>query len=42
MAEKLGITRQALQARLSGAGRAFLSSALFAFEQGDYTNEDFQ
>ena len=42
MAERLGITRQALQARLSGAGRNFLSAALYAFESSGYPNEDFQ
>lgn len=36
MAEKLGITRQALQARLASAGYSALSTPLAAFEQFDW------
>lgn len=40
MAAKLGITRQALQARLSGAGYAAWEPALHAFQSADWGHHD--
>jgi predicted DNA-binding protein (UPF0251 family) len=42
MAKRLGISRQALQARLSSAGLHALTAAFDAFESADNPNEDFQ
>lgn len=40
LARPLGITRQALQARLKGAGYHALTQTLYAFESSDYPIED--
>jgi hypothetical protein len=40
MAAKLGITRQAMQARLSGSGLAAMTTALIAFEGSDFLIRD--
>lgn len=38
IAEKLGITRQAVQSRLSGAGLSYFDNALYAIRSHDFTD----